>query len=73
VRGKGSKLGEPCSKVRLSQDRLPIESFAYFAQISFVQMSLCANVTQPCFSPVLKCGARVDVSKSDEHTSAALF
>jgi hypothetical protein len=24
VRGKGSKLGEPCPKVRLSQDRLPI-------------------------------------------------
>ncbi len=28
VRGKGSKLGEPCPKVRLSQDRLPIEPFA---------------------------------------------
>ncbi len=27
VRGKGSKLGEPCPKVRLSQDRLPIEPF----------------------------------------------
>jgi hypothetical protein len=25
VRGKGNKLGEPCAKVRLSQDRLPIE------------------------------------------------
>ncbi len=25
MRGKGSKLGEPCPKVRLSQDRLPIE------------------------------------------------
>ncbi len=24
MREKGSKLGEPCSKVRLSQDRLPI-------------------------------------------------
>jgi hypothetical protein len=24
VRGKGSKLGEPCTKVRLSQDRLHI-------------------------------------------------
>ncbi len=30
VRGKGSKLGEPCPKVRLSLDKLPI---------------LCANVT----------------------------
>ncbi len=28
VRGKGSKLGEPCPKVRLSQDRLPIEPFS---------------------------------------------
>jgi hypothetical protein len=28
VRGKDSKLGEPCPKVRLSQDRLPIEPFA---------------------------------------------
>ena len=28
VRWKGSKLGEPCPKVRLSQDRLPIEPFA---------------------------------------------
>jgi len=27
VRGKGSKLGEPCPKVRLSQDSLPIEPF----------------------------------------------
>jgi hypothetical protein len=27
VRGKGSKLGKPCPKVRLSQDRMPIESF----------------------------------------------
>ena len=26
--GKGSKLGEPCPKVRVSQDRLPIEPFA---------------------------------------------
>ncbi len=25
---KGSKLGEPCPKVRLSQDRLPIEQLA---------------------------------------------
>ncbi len=24
MRGKGSKLGEPCPKFRLSQDRLPI-------------------------------------------------
>ena len=27
MRGKGSKLGEPCSKVRLSQDRMPVEPF----------------------------------------------
>jgi hypothetical protein len=45
--GEGSKLGEPCPKVRLSQDRLPIEPFAYFAQMSFAQMLLRANVTQP--------------------------
>ncbi len=25
MRGKGSRLGEPCPKVRLSQDRMPIE------------------------------------------------
>ncbi len=25
MRGKGSKLGKPCPKVRLSQDKLPIE------------------------------------------------
>ncbi len=52
VKGKGTKLDEPCPKVRLSQDSLPIEpsfflSQAYFAQMSFTQMSLCANVTQP--------------------------
>ena len=29
MRGKGRKLGEPCPKVRLSQDRLPIEPFAH--------------------------------------------
>jgi hypothetical protein len=50
--GKGTKLGEPCPKVRLSQDRLPIEpsfflSQAYFAQMSFAQMSLRSNVIQP--------------------------
>ncbi len=28
MRGKGSKLGEPCPKVRLSQDRLAIEPLA---------------------------------------------
>jgi hypothetical protein len=28
VRGKGSKLGKPCPKARLSQDRLPIEPFS---------------------------------------------
>jgi hypothetical protein len=28
VRGKGSKLCEPCPKVRLSQGRLPVEQFA---------------------------------------------
>jgi hypothetical protein len=27
VRGKGSKLGEPCPKVRLSPDRMPVEPF----------------------------------------------
>ncbi len=32
--GEGSKLGEPCPKVRLSQDRLPIVQ-AYFAQMLF--------------------------------------
>ncbi len=27
MRGKGSKLGEPCPKVGLSLDRMPIEPF----------------------------------------------
>ncbi len=27
MRGKGTKLGEHCPKVRLSQDRMPIEPF----------------------------------------------
>ncbi len=50
MREKGSKLGEPCPKVRLSQDRLPKEPFAYFAQMSFAQMLLRADVTQPIIS-----------------------
>ena len=29
MRGKGSKLGKPCPKVRLSQDRLPIEPLPF--------------------------------------------
>jgi len=37
VRGKGTKLGEGCPKVRLSQDRMPIlspsPSLAIFPQI----------------------------------------
>ncbi len=51
ARGKISKLGEHCPKVRLSQDRLPIE--AHFAQVSFAQMSLRANVTQPSFTVII--------------------
>ncbi len=39
MRGKGSKLGEPCLKVMLSQDRLPVEQ-AYLMQMSLAQMSL---------------------------------
>ncbi len=35
MRGKGSKLGEPCSKVRLSQDRMPVEPFP--SRISLVR------------------------------------
>jgi hypothetical protein len=38
VQGKGSKMGEPCPKVRLSQDRLPI-----ILRTNIVR----ANVTQP--------------------------
>jgi hypothetical protein len=38
VRGKGSKLGEPCPKVRLSQDRMPIEPFP--SRISMVRGNL---------------------------------
>ncbi len=42
MRGKGSKLGELCPKVRLSQDRLPIEPsfFLSLSQAYSVQMSL---------------------------------
>ncbi len=29
MRGKGPKLGEPCPKVRLSQDRMPIVGVFY--------------------------------------------
>ncbi len=28
MRGKGRKLDEPCPKIRLSQDRMPIEPFS---------------------------------------------
>jgi len=34
MRGKGNKVGEPCPKVRLSQDRIPIEPFP--SRISYV-------------------------------------
>ncbi len=33
--GKGSRLGEPCPKVRLSQDRMPIEPFE--RRVSYVR------------------------------------
>jgi hypothetical protein len=46
--GKGIKLGESCTKVRLSQDRLPIE--AHFAQMSFAQMSLNLIKIVICFN-----------------------
>jgi hypothetical protein len=35
VRGKGSKLGEPFPKVRLSQDRMPVEPFP--SRITYVR------------------------------------
>jgi len=38
VRGKGSKLGEPCPKVTLSQDRMPKEPFP--SRISLVRGDL---------------------------------
>ncbi len=68
MREKGNKLGEPWPKVRLSQDRLPIEPFAYFTQMSlpanvasckcrFLQMSLRANVAlcKCCFVQMSLC------------------
>ncbi len=38
--GKGSKLGDPCPKVRLSQDRLPIEPFAHISLSIYLSLSL---------------------------------
>ncbi len=35
MRGKGSKLGEPCPKVRLSQDKMPVEPS--LSRISYVR------------------------------------
>ncbi len=35
MRGKWSNLGEPCQKVRLSQDRMPVEPFP--SRISYVR------------------------------------
>ncbi len=32
--GKGAKLGEGCSKVRLGQDRLPIEPKNYHGKLA---------------------------------------
>jgi hypothetical protein len=43
--GEGSKLGEPCPKGRLSQDRLPIEPFALKGLLRANVVH--ANVTQP--------------------------
>jgi hypothetical protein len=33
VRGKGTKLGEGCPKVRLSQDRMPILTFGIITYV----------------------------------------
>ncbi len=38
--GKGSKLGEPCPKVRLSQDRLPIEPPFFLSLTLSLSLSL---------------------------------
>ena len=48
MRGKCSKLGEPCPKVRLSQDRLSIEPFAR------ISLSLSLRPI-PCKCRSLKC------------------
>jgi hypothetical protein len=57
--GEGGKVGEPCPNVRFNQNRLPIEPFAYFAQLSFAQMSL--NQITALKKPVilLKCLAQL--------------
>jgi len=38
VREKGSKLGDPCPKVRLSQDRLPIEPSLSLSLLNFMNV-----------------------------------
>jgi hypothetical protein len=35
VRGKGTKLGEGCPKVRLSQDRIPLPIFSQIREFMF--------------------------------------
>ncbi len=43
--GEGTKLGEPCPKVRFSQDRLPIESFFFLSLSGLLRANVvCANV-----------------------------
>ncbi len=39
MRGKGSKLGKPCPKDRLSQDRLPIEPFSGLLRFGLLPFS----------------------------------
>jgi hypothetical protein len=53
VRGKGTKLSKPCPKVRLSQDRLPIEPFSgllrSFGIVSFGIVSSGKSSWHPIF------------------------
>ncbi len=45
MRGKGTKLGEGCPKVRLSQDRMAIEPFSGFLRLGLLRQSRFGKIT----------------------------
>ncbi len=66
MRGKGSRLGEPCPKVRLSQDRLPIEPFHHMisklrGKGGVVTMTTGQNMSQ-CMCIVDQCPKSTSVN-----------
>jgi len=69
VRGKASKLGEPCPKVRLSHDRLPIEPSLSFSPSLSLSLYSLFSLSGPLRTNVV----RANVASRKCHSTVIFF